>query len=55
VEARQRSRLRRFAVAALVSIVAATAVWHLVGPRAGLGVGVVGYLVTAWRSDGNLG
>ena len=55
MEARQRSRLRRFAVAALVSIVAATAVWHLVGPRAGVGVGVIGYLVTAWRSDGDLG
>ena len=52
---RQRSRLHRFAVAAFVSIVAATAVWHLAGPRAGLGVGVVGYLVTAWRSDGDLG
>lgn len=55
MDERQRSRLHRFAVAAFVSIVAAAAVWHLVGPRAGLGVGVVGYLVTAWRSDGNLG
>ena len=55
MEAGQRSRLRRFAVAVLVSIIAATAVWHLAGPRAGVGVGVVGYLVTAWRSDGDLG
>lgn len=55
MDERQRSRLRRFAVAASVSIVAATAIWYLAGPRAGVGVGVIGYLVTAWRSDGDLG
>ena len=55
MEARQRARLRRFAVAASVSIVVAVAVWYAVGPRAGVTVGVVGYLVTAWRSDGDLG
>lgn len=52
---RQRLRLRRFAVAASVSFVAASATWYFAGPRAGLAVGVVGYLVTAWRSDGDLG
>jgi hypothetical protein len=57
VDDRQRSRLRlrRFAIAASVSTIAAAAVWYLVGPRAGVAVGVVGYLTTAWRSDGDLG
>jgi hypothetical protein len=55
MDERQRLRLRRFAIAAAVSIVAAAAVWHLAGPRAGVAVGVIGYLVTAWRSDGDLG
>ena len=55
MEARQRARLRRFAVAASVSVIAAVAVWYAVGPRAGVVVGVIGYFVTAWRSDGDLG
>ena len=55
MDERQRLRLRRFAIAAIVSIVAAAVAWYIAGPRAGVAVGVIGYLVTAWRSDGDLG
>lgn len=52
---REWSRRRRFVAAALGSAIATSAVWVTFGPRIGIAVAVLGYIVTAWVSDDALG